>query len=191
MRRDGSVWRGMRMAIGVAALLPLAGCVSASKYNQMIQERNALEASLRAEIDRDQVEIKELQDGIRVRMASELLYHEGSIELSPQGTHALDKIAGQLAQSASQGMQIDVVGNTDDVPIGPEIQACFPSNWELGAARASLVVRYLQHKGVSPSMLEAISNGQYHPVASNDTPAGRAKNRRTDLLMRPMQQQQQ
>jgi chemotaxis protein MotB len=156
-----------------------------STYNSMLAQQQAIEAALRSEIAADQVEIQQLENGIRVRMSSDLLYTSGSIELTPQGRAALDKVAPQLAQSAAQSFQIDIVGNTDNVPIGPELVSRFPTNWELAAARASVVVRHLQQQGVDPSKLEAVSNGQYHPVASNDTPGGRAKNRRTDLLMRP------
>jgi chemotaxis protein MotB len=55
----------------------------------------------------------------------------------------------------------------------------------LAGARAVIVVRFLQEQGVDPTKLEAISAGQYHPVASNDSVSGRARNRRTDLLLRP------
>jgi chemotaxis protein MotB len=167
------------------AALPLGGCVSAGQYNSMLAQQQALEASLRTEISGDQVEIQQLENGIRVRMSSALLYREGSTELTPQGRAALDKVAPQLIQSTAQNLQIDIVGNTDNIPIGRELAERYPTNWELAAARASVVVRYLQERRVDPSKLEAISNGEYHPVAPNDSPEGRAKNRRTDLLMRP------
>lgn len=178
-------FRSTYFAAAVLALLPLSGCVSAGTYNSMLQQQQAIEAALRSEIASDQVEIQQLENGIRVRMSSDLLYRSGSVELSEPGRAALDKVAPQLAQSEAQSFQVDVVGNTDDVPIGPELTERYPTNWELAGARASLVVRHLQAKGVPPRTLEAVSNGQYHPVASNDSPAGRAKNRRTDLLMRP------
>jgi chemotaxis protein MotB len=176
--------RAIRVGITCVALL-LAGCVTESKYNTMLQQQESLEASLRAEINADQVKIEQLENGIRVRLADALLYRSGSAELHEKGRATLDKVTGQLANMAAQGNQIDVVGNTDDVPIGAELAARYPSNWELAAARASVVVRYLQGHGVAPAKMEAISNGQYHPVAPNDTPAGRAQNRRTDLLIRP------
>jgi chemotaxis protein MotB len=175
---------GLRAAALLAAL-PLSGCVMAGTYGSMLQQQQAIEAALRSEIAADQVEIQQLENGIRVRLSSDLLYEEGSIELSAQGRVALDKVAPQLAQSAAQRFQIDIVGNTDDVPISPELAETYPTNWELAAARAAVVVRHLQLRGVDPGKLEAVSNGEYHPVASNDTPEGRAKNRRTDLLMRP------
>jgi chemotaxis protein MotB len=167
-------------ALGLALLL--GGCVFQSTYNNMLQQQQAIEAALRSEISADQVEIEQLKDGIRVRMSNDLLYREGDIDLTAAGRAALDKVAPQLT---SGGMEIDVVGNTDNVPIGPELAGRYPSNWELAGARASIVVRYLQAQGVNPAQLESVSNGQYHPVASNDTAAGRAQNRRTDILIRP------
>ncbi len=177
---------GTKATIAVCTTLLLGGCVvTESKYNAMLQQQQALEASLRSEISADQVKIEQLENGIRVRMSSDLLYPSGDVDLNQAGRAALDKITGQLATMASQNNEIDVVGNTDNVPIGPELARKYPSNWELAGARAAIVVRYLQQGGVDPTMLEAISDGQYHPVAPNDTAAGRAQNRRTDLLIRP------
>ncbi len=167
------------------ATLFLAGCVMESKYNSMLQQQESLEASLRAEINADQVKIEQLENGIRVRLSDALLYRSGSVELHENGRAALDKVTGQLADMAAQGNQIDVAGNTDDTPIGPALAGRYRTNWELAAERATVVVRYLQERGVDPTKLEAISNGQYHPVAPNDSAAGRAQNRRTDLLIRP------
>ncbi len=167
------------------AMLAGGGCVTTNTYNSMLQQQQALETSLRSEIAADQVKIDQLQNGIRVRMSDALLYRSASVELHPSGVAALDKAAAQLSQMAGQGMQIDVSGNTDNVPIGAGLAERYPTNWELAGARASIVVRHLQNKGVDPSQLEAVSNGQYHPVASNDTAEGRAQNRRTDIIVRP------
>jgi chemotaxis protein MotB len=174
----------IRLGISSMAVL-LAGCVMQSKYNSMLQQQESLETSLRAEINADQVKIEQLENGIRVRMSDALLYRSGGVELHPNGRAALDKVMSQLTNVTAQGNQIDVVGNTDNVPIGPELVRRYPTNWELAGARAAIVARYLQDGGVDPAKLEAISNGQYHPVAPNDTAEGRAQNRRTDLLIRP------
>src|SRR5262245_63148105 len=104
-------------ASAVLAATSLGGCVMAGTYNNMLQQQQAIEAALRSEIASDQVEIQQLENGIRVRMSSDLLYSSGSIELTPQGMAALNKVAPQLTQSASQSFQIDIVGNTDNVPI--------------------------------------------------------------------------
>jgi chemotaxis protein MotB len=167
--------------LGVAALL--GGCVvRQSTYNTMLQTQETIEASLRSEISADQVQIEQLKDGIRVRMSGALLYREGAVELTPKGRAALDKVVPQFAADT---YEIDVVGNTDNLQIGRELAERYPTNWELAGARADIVVRYLQEKGVDPTRLRGISAGQYHPVGSNDTAEGRASNRRTEILLRP------
>jgi chemotaxis protein MotB len=175
-----AAWRAP--LLGAAAALVFGGCVFQSTYNDMLQQQQAIEASLRAEIDADQVEIQQLKNGIQVRMASDLLYGEGAVGLTERGRAALSKVAPQLA---SQTYEIDVVGNTDNLPIGPGLEDRYPTNWELAGERASIVVRFLQEQGVDPSRMRAISAGEYHPVASNDTPEGRKQNRRTDVVLRP------
>jgi len=192
MMRDGTTrmavasrtprrWSGTSVWTVAAAVL-LGGCVMQSKYNAMLQQQQAIEASLHTEIGADQVKIEQLENGIRVRLSAALLFPEGGVEISPPGRAALDKVAPTLSSGT---YQIDVVGNTDNLPIGSELIGRYPTNWELAGARAAVVVRYLQSHGVDPSRMRAISAGQYQPVASNDTPEGRAQNRRTDILLRP------
>jgi len=148
----------------------------------MLQQQQAIEASLHTEISNDQVEIQQLENGIRVRMSSDLLFREGGVDLSPQGQAALNKVVPTLNTGS---YVIDIVGSTDNVPIGPGLAERFPTNWELAGARAAVVVRHLQAQGVDPTEMQAISDGEYHPVASNDTAAGRAKNRSVALLLKP------
>ncbi len=166
----------------MAAALLISGCVFQSTYNNMLAQQQQIEAALRSEISADQVEIEQLKDGIRVRVSGDMLYRSGSVQLSPAGVAALDKVIPTLTGG---NYVIDIVGNTDDTPIGPELAERYPTNWELAGARAAVVVRHLQAQGVDPTELQAVSAGQYHPVASNDTPAGRAQNRNTEILLRP------
>lgn len=181
--------RPSRRPLVLAGLLAgsalLSGCVTMQTYDSMLQQQQAIEASLRSEIAADQVKIQQLQNGIRVTLSDQLLYASGGVALHSSGRAALDKVAGQLASMAAEGNEIDIEGNTDDVPIGAELASRFATNWELAGERAAIVVRYLQAKGVDPSKLKAVSNGQYHPVTPNDSAADRARNRRTDLLIRP------
>ena len=142
--------------------LLLGGCVLQSTYNTMLAQQQSIEAALRSEIAADQVQIEQLKDGIRVNVSGALLYGEGVVELSPKGVAALDKIAPQLA---AETYEIDVVGNTDDLPIAREFVERFPTNWELAGERAAVVVRHLQARGVDPGRMRAISAGQYHPRA--------------------------
>jgi chemotaxis protein MotB len=166
----------------MAIPLVLGGCVMQSTYNTMLAQQQSIEAALHSEIAAQQVEIQQLQNGIRVNMSGALLYGEGVVELTPEGIAALDKVAPQFASGT---YQIDVVGNTDDLPIAPQFVGRFPTNWELAGERAAIVVRHLQERGVDPGRMRAISAGQYHPVAGNDTEAGRARNRHTEILLRP------
>ena len=73
-----------------------------------------------------------------------------------------------------------VEGHTDNIPIR---SSSFPSNWELSAARAASVVRYLSIEGISPQRMGAMGYGEFRPVVRNDTPKGRLKNRRVVLLV--------
>jgi chemotaxis protein MotB len=182
-----SIHRVLLATSAVAATTLLGGCVFQSTYNNMLQQQQAIESALRSEIAADQVTIEQLENGIRVRMSSDLLFREGGVELSQQGRAALDKVVPQLNTAS---YVVDVVGNTDNVPIGPNLIDRYPSNWELAGARAATVVRHLQAGGVDPTAMRAVSDGQYHPVASNDTAQGRAQNRNVSLLLKPRGQDQ-
>ena len=111
-------------------------------------------------------------------------------KLKALGANTVETYVAWNAHEPKQGKfnfdgMLDVVGNTDDVPVGRELAARYPTNWELAGERASVVVRRLQEKGVPPGALRSVSNGQYHPIASNTSPTGRAQNRRTEILLRP------
>jgi chemotaxis protein MotB len=191
---------GKSRAFLLAALLA-AGCVSDSAYKQEEQKANALsgqnaalssqnatyqklDGQLQSEVKADQVQIQQLQGELKVVIVNEILFPEGGWELNHAGEQTLDKIVPTLKTLEKQRIEID--GYTDNVPIGPELKSRFPSNWELSTARATDVVRYLVSKGVNPSLLSATGFGDTQPVASNDTAAGRAKNRRIELVLKPV-----
>jgi chemotaxis protein MotB len=185
----------------VFAALFAAGCVSDSAYKQEEQKANALsgqnaaltsqnatyqklDSQLQTEVKADQVQIQQLQGELKVVIVNEILFPEGGWQLNHAGEQTLDKIVPTLKTLEKQRIEVD--GYTDNVPIGPELKSRFPSNWELSTARATDVVRYLVSQGVSPSLLSATGFGDTHPVASNDTAAGRAKNRRIELELKPV-----
>ena len=89
-------------------------------------------------------------------------------------------VATILADIPERDFQI--AGHTDNVPISTQR---FPSNWELGSARAIAVLRLLTSGGVDAERLSATSYAQYRPAADNDTPAGRARNRRIEIVVVP------
>jgi len=179
--------------LAVCALPWTAACVSDSTYKQEVQKADTLSAQnanyeklntqLQAEVKSDQVQIQKLQDQLKITIVNEILFPEGGYEIDKKGEETLDKIVPTL--KTLQNQKIEVQGYTDNVPIGPELKSRFPSNWELSTARATDVVRYLVKKGVNPNIISASGFGDTHPVASNDTPQGRAKNRRIEIVLRP------
>jgi chemotaxis protein MotB len=172
------------LAIAISAAAALAACVSDQTYQAEVKKSatyEALSKQLQGEIKSDQVQIQQLQDRLKVTMVDEILFPEGGWQLSRKGEETLAKIIPTL--SGLKNQRVVVEGFTDNVPIGPELKAKFPSNWELSTARATDVVRFLSAKGVPSNTLSAEGFGDSRPVAPNDTPAGRAKNRRVDIVI--------
>ena len=121
--------------------------------------------------------------GDRFVFQSEVLFPSGEARLSPAGEEDLDKFVAVFEQLAGQlpedlPVLIEVQGHTDRVPIST---AEFASNWELSAARALSVVRYLIRRGIPPRRLAATGMGEYHPVDPRDTPEAYRRNRRIEL----------
>src|SRR5215468_7610879 len=175
------MYQKLAIAIFAAAL---SACVSDQTYQAEVKKTatyEALSKQLQTEIKADQVQIQQLQDRLKVTMVDEILFPEGGYQLSRRGEETLGKIVPTLRDLQNQ--RIVVEGFTDNVPIGPELKARFPSNWELSTARATDVVRFLETKGVPGKALAAEGFGDSRTVASNDTPQGRAKNRRVEIMI--------
>lgn len=107
----------------------------------------------------------------------QILFDSGSARLKPGFMAILDTLAPQLARLPNS---IEVDGHTDSVPIST---AAFPSNWELSAARAGAVIRYLATRGLKPAQLSAAGYADTRPVDTNATREGRARNRRVELIV--------
>jgi chemotaxis protein MotB len=169
--------QGATALLAVAALL--SACVSQSTYNQEVKKASTyqqLDAQLKGEVAADQAQITQLQNVVRVTLANGILFPEGGWELNAAGKDTLAKLAPVL--KTLTGQKIEVKGYTDNVPIGPELRARFPSNVELSKARAQSVADFLVAQGVPAGIISTSGFGDGQPVASNDTAQGRAKNRR-------------
>ena len=117
--------------------------------------------------------------GLVVRVLTDkLLFDSGKATLKAAGLPLLNEMA-DLLNEVDQSHPIVVEGYTDNVPIA---SSEFPSNWELSTARATTVVRYLIAQGVNQQRLGAAGYADLHPVASNAAPAGRALNRRVEIV---------
>jgi chemotaxis protein MotB len=111
-------------------------------------------------------------------LTDKLLFTSGSATLQRKGLPLLDKVAQLL--NVDRTHPITVAGNTDNQPIS---STEFPSNWELSTARATTVVRFLITRDVGKQRLSAAGYADLHPVTSNRTPAGRALNRRVEIIL--------
>jgi chemotaxis protein MotB len=138
--------------------------------NQQLQSRNK---QLQAHIGR-------LQHAMALTMNGDLLFTPGSWEMSDRGKDIIAKIAQRLAPT--QEDTVIVSGYTDDSPIGSDLkQQGVTSNQQLSQKRADAVMQFLISQGVKPNMVTAQGFGEADPVAPNDTPQGRAQNRRVEL----------
>ncbi len=141
-----------------------------------------LVTDLESEVSAGQIQIQRLRDGLRLNVSDDVLFASGSAELDRIGREVLVKVAGQLKEL---GDFIEVRGHTDDRRIRGTLAKRFPSNWELAAARAARVVRLLEEEGVPGERLAAVSLGPNDPIATNDTPENRARNRRIEIRLEP------
>lgn len=125
-------------------------------------------------------EVSVVADGQRVslRIPGSLLFDSGSADVTGEGRRLLDELVPVLRDNPGA---IAVEGHTDDQPI---TTPTFPSNWELSAARATGVVRYLAQAGVPAERMRAVGRADTDPVAPNTNAPGRAANRRVDILLR-------
>lgn len=115
---------------------------------------------------------------LTIRLENSLLFSPGSADLTPQAGELMKKFAEIMTKA---GKPVRVEGHTDNIPIH---NAQFQSNWQLSTARAGSVILELINKcGVTPTLLSASGYGEYRPVAPNDTPENRAKNRRVEFVI--------
>lgn len=137
---------------------------------------------LQGELKSGAVEVQQLRDGISVNLAQDILFKSGSADLDKTGRDLLLKVADEFKASKSQ---VVVTGHTDDQKIGPALVGRYPTNWELGGARAARIVRLFEEAGLDKGRLAAVSFADSRPREGNNTPAGRAKNRRIEIRLRP------
>ena len=142
---------------------------------------DSLARNLNDEVQKGQVQLRQYKDMLTVEVAEQIFFDSGRANLKDSGRTILKKVGEAL--KGYDDKIVRVVGHTDNVPIGKSMQAQFPSNWELSAARATTVVRFLESAGVPPDRLAASGRAEYSPVASNDDPDGRRRNRRIEITL--------
>ena len=117
---------------------------------------------------------------VYVSLSENLLFPSGSAEVNPKGVDALSKLAAVL--NLKPDVAVNIEGHTDSIPI----KGRFKDNWDLSTARANAIVRILvDNYRVDPLRVEASGHSYFDPVDINSTPEGRAKNRRTEIILSP------
>ena len=128
-----------------------------------------------------EVDVQVLKGVVYISLADNMLYKSGSYEINSRAAETLSKIAKIIKDYKDYDVLIE--GNTDNVPIS---KTNIRNNWDLSALRASSVVQALQNDyGVDPKRLTAGGRGEYNPIATNDTEAGKQRNRRTQIIITP------
>ena len=163
-----------------ARLASLRGQLDQSKDSLAKAEKDLLKA-LQPEIKSGNVSVHQSGDQLIINLASSMLFDSGQDQLKAGGADALKRVGGVLTDFSEKS--VHVAGYTDNVAIKGPLQKKFPSNKELSDARAESAAQALRDGGVS-SNLSAAGHGDSNPVANNNTAAGRAKNRRVEVIVK-------
>lgn len=160
------------------------------ELGELRKQRQAAEARLNAfrqlqEGVREMVDTGQLKAAFRrgqmvLELPAEVLFSSGRANLSRNGREALGEVATALLEFSDRRFLI--AGHTDDRAIQT---ARFPNNWHLSTERALSVLEFFVEKGMKPTNLAAVGFGEFDPIADNDSPDGRALNRRIEIILVP------
>jgi len=146
---------------------------------------NSLLGSLKEEIEAGNAEIVQEGGRVFIKLKDAILFASGESNLNEEGYAVLDRI-GTILRTL-RGKQVVIEGHTDDRPIGESIKGRFPTNWELSTGRALSVLHYFVDRwGLDPALLSAVGYAEFRPVVPNSTEEGRARNRRIEIAILPM-----
>lgn len=180
----------------------MAGCVPQAEYDKVLKQNEQLKERVDKMDARIEKQIAELQDLVKdlkpliekglvsvevidgrvtIGMPSDVLFASGSAQLSASGREAVTDLARVLTRRASDH-DFQVEGHTDSEPINTE---AYPNNWWLGSGRAIAVVEAMTSAGFPRNHISAASYADTSPAASNADAAGRALNRRIDVVVVP------
>jgi chemotaxis protein MotB len=124
------------------------------------------------------VTIKKDTRGVMIELQDNILFDSGDAKLKQDSIPLLKKISGLLSKFPNE---VIVEGHTDNLPIN---KGYYQSNWELSSDRANKVVRhFVEKEGMDGKRFQAVGVGEYRPIDTNDTPEGRQKNRRVNILI--------
>lgn len=150
---------------------------NAERLQRMQKVAAEMDARLQSLVRDGQVRVTRGARGIAIEINAAVLFDPAKAELKPASFDALKSVADALGRFV-EPLQIE--GHSDDVPIATRE---YRSNWELSAARAASVARYLVDAGIAPSRIGIAGYAEYRPLVGNDGPESRARNRRVTLMV--------
>lgn len=152
------------------------------KRKQNEETYKKLIASLKDEIQKDEITITNYKDALTINIAERILFDRGRAEIKHTYYPVLNKIGAVLGTLTGKFIQVE--GHTDDVPIADEYKWKIPNNWALGARRAINVTIYLMDKfSIDPQRIAVMSFSKYRPLVPNTNEKNRAKNRRIEIVI--------
>jgi chemotaxis protein MotB len=128
------------------------------------------------------ITVKVKNGKVYVSLAEQLLFGSGSIDVDAKGVTALQQLGKAIKDQ--KDINITVEGHTDNVPISKKSQY-MADNWDLSVMRATSITKILMKAGVAPQQITASGRGEYSPLAANDSPQNKQKNRRTEIIITP------
>lgn len=157
------------------------------ELQRRIEQQRAASEALRKKIaealvnfNADQLTVSLKNGKVYVSMSEQLLFASGSADVNKEGKEALASLAKALNENTD--INVNVEGHTDSIPIVKK----FPDNWALSVARSTAITRILiKDYQVNPVRIISSGRSEFLPVASNSTPEGRSKNRRTEIILEP------
>ncbi len=154
------------------------------QLGQLEQDLMRLRSEMDSEVGKREGIIKKLKNETKMlQLNSDVAFRFGSVSPSIQGRELLMKVKNIIQDYPTY--QISLEGHTDNVGIRTDRTDQYPSNWELSAGRASAAARFLVAQGVDPERLRVVGLSSFQPIDTNDTEAGRARNRRLEVLFIP------
>ena len=165
-------------ALGRIVNSPQGDLTNAPSRQIMTNLQAQIESALAPDIKKHTVTVAQTREGIVVSLKEVGFFDSGSATIRPGAIPTLSHFVGVIR---SIPIRIRIEGHTDNIPIHT---ARFDSNWELSTARSTAMIElFIAQFGIAPNRLSASGYGEYYPIASNDTPAGRAENRRVDVVL--------
>lgn len=167
-----------RAGLALFAPLVLGACVSEQRFDQLQAAYNQLQQRYTA----DEATIQLLQGRLKITMTDRILFSSGGYRIDARARETLLKMVPTL-----QGLtntRVIIEGYTDNQPVGPELRReGISSNLDLSSRRADTVADVLIAGGVPRNIVSADGRGDANPIAPNDTPQGRAQNRRIEVTL--------